>query len=155
MAMHGLQLAVFLVYLSLFSFHSLALHTLIGSILAHETHAAIHLREVVSREDKHEAVLKRMLTRNKAHRLDIASLTLSQLFLKRFELRLQDIHIALNMGNIFLYVVDIFLALSYLSVYHHEVLQALLHVGLVSTQRLLLLLNFLLNLRALLLKSTN
>ena len=155
MATHSYQLAVLLVYLRLFCLHSLALHTLIGSILAHETHAAIHLREVVSRKNKHQAVLKCMLTRYEAHRLDVASLTLSQLFLKRFQLRLQDIHIAFNMGNVFLNIVDILLTLAYLGVYHHKVLQAFLHIGLIGTQRLFLLFYLLLNLRALLLKATN
>ena len=67
----------------------------------------------------------------------------------------KDADVVVDVGDVALYVVNLLLSLPYLGVEHHEVLQTLLHVGLIGTKGLLLLSYFLLHLRALVLQTAN
>ena len=150
-----LQLLVLLVYLRLFGFQRLALRLLIRGVLTHKAQTAVHLREVMGREYEHQAVLESVASRDEAHGIDILRLALGKLTLQRAELRVEHIDVALDVGNVFLYVVYILLTLSNLAIDNHKVAQTLLHVSLIGTQSLLLLTYFLLYLQPLVLQTAN
>ena len=139
MSLYMLQLLVLLVHLLLLSLYSLALHLLIGRILADEGKAAIHLCQILGTEDEHQLVLNRMMTAHIAHGTDILVLAVLQLLLKRFQLCLQNADIAVNMMNILLDTVNLLLTLVYFSVQRHQVFKTFLHIRLISLQSLLLL----------------
>ena len=154
-ALDLLQLTVLLVDLCLLGLNSLALHTLVGGILACKPQTTIHLREAPRREDEEQTVLEGVLTGDVTHRLYVTRLTLVKLLLKRLELGVEDADVVVDVGDVALYVVNLLLSLPYLGVEHHEVLQTLLHVGLVGAKSLLLLSYFFLHLRALVLQTAN
>ena len=155
MSLYVLQLHMLLVHLLLLCLYSLALHLLIGRILADEGKSAIHLGKILGTEDEHQLVLYSMMTAHIAHGTDILVLSVLQLLLKGFQLRLQDTDISVDMMNILLDAINLLLTLVYLTVQYHQVFQSLLHIRLIPAERLFLLLDFLLDRRTLSLQSSD
>ena len=150
-----LQLLVLVRHLRLLGFHCLSLCLLIVGILAHETQATVHLIKVLRREDEHQLILHRAVTRHVAHRLDVFVLTVLQLCLQRVELRVEDADVAVDMMDILLNAVDVLLVLVNIAIDHHQFIQFLADISLVLLQRFLLLTNLPLNIRALALQFTD
>lgn len=125
--------------LSLLGTDSLALRPLVLSILTHEAQAAVHLIEVLRREDKHQTVLHRSVARHIAHRLNVFLLSVTQLLLQGLQLRVENTDVSFDMMNVLLNALDIVLTLIDLPVDDHQVLQALSDVGFVFLQSRLLL----------------
>ena len=96
-----------------------------------------------------------MMTAHIAHGTDILVLTVLQLLLKRFQLRLQNADIAVNMMDILLDAVNLLLALVYFSVQRHQVFKTFLHIRLIPEQSLLLFPNLLLDRSALTLQTSD
>jgi hypothetical protein len=94
-----------------------------------------------------------MVARQVAHRLDILGLAVGQLLLKCLELGFQYADVAIDVGDVFLDALDVLLMLIDFGIDDHEILQALLHIGLVLAQGLFLLAYLRLYLRALTLQS--
>lgn len=90
-----------------------------------------------------------------AHGADVLVLSVLQLLFKGFELSIEQADIAIDVVDILLYTIDVLLALVDFAIKHHEVLQTLLHVGLIAAEGSLLLLNFLLYVGTLSLQSSN
>ena len=148
-----LQLVVLCLYLVLLGFYHLALGTLIGGILADEPQTAVHLGKVLGAEDEHQLVLYGAVAGHIPHRLYVFGLAVLQLLLERRELVLEQLYVSVDVGNVFLYSVDRLLPLVDFAVYHHQVVEPLLYVGLIGTQEALLLLYLALNARALVAES--
>ena len=144
-----LQLYMLFFHLRLLGFQAFPLCALIGGIVAHKLKATVHLCKVFRREDKHDFVLYGVTARHVGHRLDVLLFALRQLRLQRLQLRLDDIYIPIQMMDVGLNAVDIFLSIVNRRVENHQILQPFLHIRLVGTQRSFLLLNLLLNLTAL------
>ena len=142
MAFHLFQLDVFLGYLLLFGLNQFALCLLIRGIFAHETHAAIYLRQIFGRENKHHLVLHRTVARHVAHRTDVFCFAVGQLLFKRSQLRVKYADVSFDVLDVFLNAVDVLLAFANLAVDNHQLLQLLLYVGLIGFKGGLLLLNF-------------
>lgn len=96
-----------------------------------------------------------MMTAHISHRTNILILTVLQLLLQSFELRIQNADVTLDMMNVLLDAIDIFLPLVYLTIDDHQVLQAFLHIFLILTKRLFLFPDFLLDIGTLSLQATN
>ena len=94
-----------------------------------------------------------MLAGHEAHRLDVFCLALGQLFLERLELGVEQVDVAVDVGDVGLDAFYLLLAVVNLVVDDHEVFKPFLHVGLIGTQGFLLLLDVLLYLRPLALQS--
>ena len=139
------------VHLLFFCLHTLALYTLIGSILPHKAYTAYHLRQVVGTEDKHQLVLRRTIAMHIAHRLHIILLVLLKFCLQQVELCEQQLYLHIERRDIMLDSVNGTTLALYLAIQNHQVVQTLLHVLLVIVQPTLLLLNLLLYLLTLLL----
>ena len=87
------------------------------------------------------------------HRLHIVLLTFVQLCLQQIQLSTQALYLYIKVRDVMANGINgATLALN-LSIDNHQILQTLAHVFLVGTEQLLLLLNFLLNLLALILQS--
>ena len=155
MSLYVLQLHMLLVHLLLLCLYSLALHLLIGRILADEGKSAIHLGKILGTKDEHQLVLYRMMSAHISHGADILVLSVLQLLLKGFQLRLQDADISVDMMNILLDTINLLLTLVYLTIQYHQVFQSLLYIRLIPAERLFLLLDFLLDRRTLSLQSSD
>lgn len=129
-----------LLYLALLGLHHLALRALVCRVFTHEAQATVHLREVLCAEDEHQLILNGTLAGKVAHRLYILGLAVFKLLLKRGELAFQHAYIAVDVRYFLLYPVDGLLVLVNLRVKHHQVVKSFLYVGLVCTQKPLLLL---------------
>ncbi len=138
LTLDSLQLGVLAIHLHSLCLHGLSLRALIISIFAHETQTAIHLVEILGREDKHKFVLHRAVTRHIPHRLYVLVLPVLQLCLQRVELGVENAYVAIDMVNVFLYVVYVVLALVYLAVNEHEFIELFAHVLAVLFQGFLL-----------------
>ena len=88
-----------------------------------------------------------------AHRLNILTLSVSKLLFKSSQLSFQNINISIYLMNILLNTIYYFLTLIYLGIYSNKMIQTLLYISLVLTQSPFLLLNFLFNLRTLILQA--
>ena len=137
------------VHLQLLGLHGLTLRPLVLRILANKAQTAVHLIEVFGREDKHQPILHRPVTRHITHRLDIVVLPLLQLHFKRVKLRVEDADIAVDMTDVFLNTIDVLLIFIDLTVDCHQVVQAFGHISLVLLERLFLLSDLTLNVSAL------
>ena len=94
-----------------------------------------------------------MLSVDVSHRLHILGLTLLQLLLQCRELCVEQSDIAVDVLYVLLYAVDVLLVLVYLAVDDEQIVETLLHIRLIGTQRCLLLLYLLLHGCALALQS--
>ena len=140
--LHVAQLRVLVGNLPAFCLHGLALCTLVVGILTHETQTAIHLVEVLGREDEHQLVLHGAMARHVAHGLYVFVLPVFQLGLQRVELGVENANVAIDMVYVLLNVVDVVLALVYLAVDHHQLIELLADVLAVFLQGFLLFLDF-------------
>ena len=138
---HSLQFLVFVLYLALLGLHHLTLRALIGRIFAYKSQTAVHLGEVLCTEDKHQLILYGAVARHISHRLYILSLAVLKLLFERGELIFQHAYVAVYMRDIFLYVFNRLLSLVDFAVYHHQIVEPFLNIGLIGTQKPLLLLN--------------
>ena len=153
MPFRGSEFLVFLVYLSLFCLHLFSLCLLVGGIFAHESHSAIHLREVFGGENEHQLALYGAVAVHVSHRFDILLFSVIEFLVEFNELYVELRDVAVEMSDVPSYGVDSTPFVSNLGIYHHQVLQSLLYVALVFAQFLLLRCNLLFYLCAFAFKS--
>ena len=139
--------------LLLLGLHQFALSTLESGIFPHKAQTAVHLTEVLGREDEHQLVLHIAVAGHVAQAFHVFLLALVQLLFQRGELCLQQVDVSFDMGYFALNTLYALLPLINLAVDDQQVAEPLLHVGLVGLEQSFLFLYFFLNLRALVLQS--
>ena len=138
------------IHLPLLGLEHLTLLPLVLRILTHKTEATVHLGKILRREDKHQLILHGLPMGQRAQAADVFTLTVAKLGLKRSELRLKHLHVAVQSFDILFYSINIALAFPNLRVECLQMLEPRADVGLVLLECPFLLLNLLLNLAALL-----
>ena len=120
-----------------------------------KTDTTEHLGKILGREDKHQFILHIPITGKITHRLHIFLFAVFKLCLQCLELRLQNIDVPIDIGNILLYALNAFLPFINGCIQQQQILQTLLHIFLIGLESLLLNMNLFLDLRTLILQSFN
>ena len=122
------QLAQLLSHLLAFLLHGLALRLLIGGVLVHEAHAAVHLVEVLGAEHEHGLVAGVAVAIHVAQRLDVVLAPLLKLGLQLGELRVEHRNVGVEGIHLEVEAVDDHFVVVDVAAQCLHVLHALLHL---------------------------
>ena len=131
--------------MSLHRFHRFGLTLLIFSIFTHKSHSAIHLREILGTEYKHQLTLHIAIAMHITHGLHKALFTLCEFFLKIIHMSLKRMDIAVKTVDVMTYCINRLSLIGNLIINNQQVLQSFLDVALISLKFTLLFLNLFTN----------
>ena len=127
----------FLTHCLFFGSDNMALHTLILHILLSVAQAAIHLSEIIGREDKHQFVLRQPIAIHIENTSRVATLTFCQISFKFPKLLLVRVDAAIEGVDLHLKSSDNLLLIGDLPIDHLESRQLCLHILTCSSQLVL------------------